>query len=88
MNAKRHEYFPNHRLAAAMTTFAFIPQMRRSRRTRDTRGISLGMYTVFTLGIALWLIYGLRIYDLPIALANAVMPLLAFMILILKLRYR
>jgi len=66
---------------------AFIPQVWRSLRTRDTRGISLGMYTVFTLGIALWLVYGLLTRDLPVTLANAVTLLLALTVVVLKLRH-
>ena len=73
--------------AAILTTVAFIPQVWRSLRTRDTRGISLGMYTVFTLGIALWLVYGLLTRDLPVTLANAVTLLLALTVVVLKLRH-
>lgn len=73
--------------AAALTTISFIPQVWRSLHTRDTRSLSLGMYVVFTLGIALWLIYGLLIGDLPVMLANAITLLLAAIVLILKLRY-
>ena len=73
--------------AATLTTVAFIPQVWRSLRTRDTRGISLGMYTVFTLGIALWLVYGLLTRDLPVTLANAITLLLALTVVALKLRH-
>ena len=73
--------------AATLTTLAFVPQVWRSLKTRDTRGISLSMYAVFTSGIALWLAYGLLIGDLPIVLANAATLSLASIVLILKLRY-
>jgi len=73
--------------AATLTTISFLPQAYRSLRTRDTRGISLGMYTLFTLGIALWLVYGLLTHDLPVTLANAVTLVLTLLVLALKLRY-
>lgn len=73
--------------AAALTTLSLIPQVWRSLKTRDTRGISLGMYWAYTVGIALWLAYGLLIHDLVVTLANAVTLLLAAIILMLKLRY-
>ncbi len=73
--------------AASLTTISFLPQAYRSLRTRDTRGISLGMYALFTLGIALWLIYGILIHDLPVTLANGVTLVLALVVLALKLRY-
>lgn len=43
-------------LAAALTTFSFLPQALHTFRTRDVSGISLGMYGSFTLGVALWLV--------------------------------
>ncbi|MGA9854620.1 MAG: SemiSWEET transporter [Gammaproteobacteria bacterium] len=73
--------------AAILTTISFLPQVYRSLRTHDTRGISLSMYTLFTLGIALWLVYGFFIHDLPVILANGVTLVLALIVLGLKLRY-
>jgi MtN3 and saliva related transmembrane protein len=73
--------------AAILTTVSFLPQVYRSLRSRDTRSISLGMYALFTLGIALWLAYGLLIHDVPVMLANSVTLILALIVLILKLRY-
>ncbi|MGH8370487.1 MAG: SemiSWEET transporter [Gammaproteobacteria bacterium] len=73
--------------AALLTTIAFVPQVIRSWRSRDTRAISLPMYSVFTLGIGLWLVYGLMLHDLPITLANGVTLLLALTVLVLKLRH-
>ena len=73
--------------AATLTTVSFLPQTYRSLRTRDTRGISLGMYALFALGITLWLIYGILIHDLPVTLANSVTLVLTLVVLALKLRY-
>jgi len=73
--------------AASLTTISFLPQAYRSLRTHDTRGISLGMYALFTRGIALWLIYGILIHDLPVTLANGVTLVLTLAVLALKLRY-
>lgn len=52
-------------LAATLTTCSFVPQALHTFRTRDVRGISLGMYSVFTVGIALWLVYGLALEPGP-----------------------
>ncbi|NCN71614.1 MAG: hypothetical protein GW907_10820, partial [Betaproteobacteria bacterium] len=46
-------------LAAVLTTISFLPQALHTFRTKDVRGISLGMYSVFTVGVAMWLVYGL-----------------------------
>jgi MtN3 and saliva related transmembrane protein len=73
--------------AAFLTTLSFVPQAWLTYRTRDVRGISLGMYSVFTLGVALWLLYGLLMGAWPIVVANAVTLALASVILGMKLRY-
>jgi MtN3 and saliva related transmembrane protein len=73
--------------AAALTTCSFVPQAWLTFRTRDVRGISLGMYSVFTVGIALWLLYGVLAGAWPIVLANAVTLALASVILGMKIRF-
>ena len=73
--------------AACLTTIAFLPQAIQSWRTRDLSGISLGMYSLFTVGVGLWLVYGLIIEKWPLILANAMTFALALSILLLKLRH-
>ena len=73
--------------AASLTTIAFLPQAIRSWRTKDLSGISLGMYSLFTVGVGLWLIYGLIIEKWPLIIANALTFALALSILLLKLRH-
>jgi MtN3 and saliva related transmembrane protein len=74
--------------AAVLTTVSFIPQVWHTFRTRDVRGISLSMYSVFTLGVACWLGYGLMLRAWPIVVANLITLILASTILGMKLRYR
>jgi MtN3 and saliva related transmembrane protein len=75
-------------LAAFLTTAAFFPQTYKTIKTRDTQAISLAMYVLFTLGIALWLAYGLLIESLPLIFANAITFVMALTILIMKLKER
>ena len=75
-------------LAAFLTTASFIPQAWQTFRTRDVSGISLGMYSLFTMGVALWLVYGILLVAWPIIIANAITTSLALMILVMKLHYR
>ncbi len=62
--------------AGVFTTIAFIPQVWHSWTTRDLSGISLRMYGFFTLGVSLWLIYGIAVGSWPITIANGVTLLL------------
>jgi MtN3 and saliva related transmembrane protein len=75
-------------LAAFFTTASFLPQAWHTFRTRDVSGISLSMYSLFTLGVALWLVYGLMLMAWPIIIANTITTSLALMILTMKLQYR
>lgn len=74
-------------VAASMTTVSFIPQVWLSLRTRDVSGISLGMYSIFTVGVAMWLVYGCLIGAWPVMIANTITLALALAILVMKLRY-
>lgn len=74
-------------LAAFLTTASFVPQAWLTFRTRDVSGISLGMYSAFTTGVALWLVYGIVMGAWPIVIANAITLALAAAILGMKLRY-
>jgi MtN3 and saliva related transmembrane protein len=75
-------------LAAVLTTASFLPQAWHTFQTKDVSGISLGMYSVFTSGVAMWLVYGLLLQAWPIVIANCITLGLASAILVMKLRYR
>ena len=74
-------------VAAVLTTVSFVPQVWHSLKTRDVSGISLGMYSAFTIGVALWLVYGLLLWSWPLIIANSITLALAATILGLKLRF-
>jgi MtN3 and saliva related transmembrane protein len=86
MNLQPHQIEIIGYCAAFLTTIAFLPQAIQSWRTRDLSGISVGMYSLFTVGVGLWLIYGLIIEKWPLIMANALTFALALSILVLKLR--
>ena len=71
--------------AAALTTGSFVPQAVLTLRTRNVSGISVGMYSTFAVGVALWLAYGVVLREWPIVVANAVTLLLAVTILRVKI---
>jgi MtN3 and saliva related transmembrane protein len=72
--------------AALLTTGSFFPQALLTLRSKDVSGISTGMYSFFTAGVALWLVYGVLLGQWPIIIANAVTLVLAALILVTKLR--
>jgi MtN3 and saliva related transmembrane protein len=74
-------------IAALLTTSAFLPQAIHSWKTRDLSGISLPMYSLFSLGVACWFIYGLLILSWPIIIANGITLMLAVVVLSLKLKH-
>lgn len=74
-------------LAATCTTLSFVPQAVKTIRTRNTSGISLGMYVVFTFGIVCWFGYGIFLQSWPMIASNAVTFVVAATILALKLKH-
>ena len=73
-------------VAAILTTSAFIPQALKTIKTKDTSGISLLMYILFTIGIFGWFIYGLLITDYALILANGIASVFSSTILYYKIR--
>lgn len=74
-------------LAAALTTIAFVPQAWMTWKTRRADGVSLGMYSIFTTGVAMWLLYGILLGAWPIIIANVFTLSLALFILTMKVRF-
>jgi MtN3 and saliva related transmembrane protein len=73
--------------AGTLTTVAFIPQLAKALKSKSTGDLSWGMVLTFTIGVLLWLIYGIWIDSLPVILANAVTLLLQLGIVTLKIKY-
>jgi MtN3 and saliva related transmembrane protein len=74
-------------VAGICTTAAFVPQVIRVWRLKRADEISLTTFLVFSVGLLVWLVYGLLTGALPVILANAVTFVLALMILSLKWRF-
>ena len=75
-------------VAGTFTTIAFLPQVIQTWKTKSTRDVSLGMFSLFCTGVFLWLVYGILIQDLPIIIANVITFILAATILWFKLKYK
>jgi MtN3 and saliva related transmembrane protein len=75
-------------LAGALTTTSLIPQIIKIIKTKSARDVSLIMFLTFTVGIALWIVYGIAINSAPVIIANAVALIFGLLVLWLKLRYQ
>jgi len=75
-------------VAGTLTSIAAIPQLVKTLRTRHARDISIWQPLLLAIGVALWLIYGVLIHDLPLVLANIVPLICNIMLTILKVHYR
>lgn len=71
--------------AAFLTTFSFLPQAIQVIKTKDTGSLSLAMYSIFTLGLAFWLAYGVIKQDNAMIIANIITLILATIILSIKI---
>jgi MtN3 and saliva related transmembrane protein len=74
-------------VAGTLTSIAAIPQVIKTLKTRHVRDISIWQPLLLAFGVALWMIYGILIDDLPLILAN-IIPLICNAVLTgMKLRY-
>jgi MtN3 and saliva related transmembrane protein len=74
--------------AGSLTTAAFLPQVIKTWKSRSAKDLSLGMFSLFCLGVLLWLVYGLMVNDVPVIAANLVTLMLASTLLFFKLRFK
>ena len=74
-------------IAGALTTLSFIPQVVQTIKTKNTKGISLPMYSIFVTGIFLWIVYGFLTAQPPVWIPNIIIFILSSTILAMKLRY-
>lgn len=74
--------------AGSLTTFALVPQVVRIWRTRSAEDVSAATFAVMSVGIVLWIAYGIRLAALPVIVFNAISLALSLTILALKARYR
>jgi MtN3 and saliva related transmembrane protein len=74
-------------VAASLTTAAFVPQLIRVMKLRSAREISLGTFVMFSVGVFMWLMYGIYTGSRPVIASNVVTLVLSVSILILKLKY-
>jgi len=74
-------------IAGILCTISFLPQVIKAFKTRHTRDLSLATFLIFSLGVFLWLIYGILIKQIPIILANAAIFVLTLLILTMKIKY-
>lgn len=75
-------------IAAILTTGAFVPQVIKVIKTKDTSALSLGMYSMQICGVFLWLIHGIHIKDVALIGANSITFLLSLIILTYKIKYK
>lgn len=71
--------------AGTCTTIAFVPQVWQVWKTRSAKDISIGMYSLFMLGVSLWLAYGLVVEAMPVVISNLITLALAGAVLVMKL---
>ncbi len=75
-------------VAGTLTTLSFVPQVIKTWRSKSAKGLSLGMFSLFCIGLVLWLIYGFALSSLSIILANAFTLLLASVLLVFKFTFK
>lgn len=73
--------------AGILCTVSFLPQVVRILRTKQTKDLSLFTFSIFSLGVSLWLVYGIILKEPPIILANSATLILTILIVVAKIKY-
>lgn len=74
-------------VAAALTTSAFVPQLRRIVQLKSAREISLGTFSMYTVGVMLWFVYGASLHSVPMIVSNSLGLAVSIAILYFKVKY-
>jgi MtN3 and saliva related transmembrane protein len=74
--------------AGILTTISFLPQVIKTWKSRSAKDLSLGMFSLFCLGVVLWLAYGILVHDIPVIVANLMTLILASTLLFFKLSFK
>lgn len=75
-------------IAGLTTTGAFLPQILKTIRTKDTKSISLTMYIVYVIGVLMWFVYGIMINEPAILISNSFSFVFGVTLLIMKMIYK
>jgi len=75
-------------LAGFISTISFFPQVLKVWKTQSTKGLSLGMYILYLLGLILWAAYACLIDSVSLLITEIVTGIFVFYILFHKLGYR
>lgn len=73
--------------AGFLTTISFLPQVVKTWKTRSASDLSLGMFSVFSVGVLFWLVYGFLMQEPPMIIWNSVTLILVLAILVMKLKF-
>lgn len=74
--------------AGTLTTVSFVPQVIKIWKSRSAKDISTGMFLLFSLGVVLWLIYGVALHSTPIIVSNLVTLVLSLSIIVMKCLFK
>lgn len=75
-------------IACFLTTGAFLPQIIKTIKIKDTKSISISMYLIYSLGIIIWLLYGFMVNDMIIIIGNIFSLIFGLIMLVMKIKYK
>jgi len=75
-------------IACLLTTGAFLPQILKTIKTKETKDISLAMYVIYNIGVCVWFVYGFMIHETAILVGNTFSLIFGLTMLIMKLIYK
>ncbi len=74
-------------IAATLTTASFLPQVYKTWKTKDVSGLSLPMFSMFFVGVALWIVYGFYKDSISLIIGNSIAVINSFLLIFFKIKY-
>lgn len=75
-------------IAGLLTSVAAVPQVIKTWRSRHARDLSIWQPLLLSVGVALWLIYGILIKNTPLILSNITPLVCNLMLTAMKIRFK
>ncbi|VAW26236.1 hypothetical protein MNBD_BACTEROID06-268 [hydrothermal vent metagenome] len=75
-------------VGAFLSSITFIPQVYLAWKSRSVGDLSLGMILIVITSTVVWLVYGVALMLWPVIIANAIIFLLATLLMGFKLTFK
>ena len=75
-------------VAGSLTSLGFVPQVLKGFETKHMKDVALWQPLLLSVGMVMWLIYGIMLKEMPMILANSFSIVCNTIVIVQKLIYK